>query len=288
MMFNHRLNVFIKVAETGSTTKASKLLFISQPAVSNAIKKLEDELHVKLFHRDKVDGLILTDAGEKILVLAKQMEDLSNRMYQTAYWDTHYIGGRVRIAAHPILTSTLVTKALRRFRDLHPHVTVEIQEGSPSHVRDLVQRHEVDFAISCEPYGQFDHKTLVHDRIVAAFPAHMEMPEILNLHDYPDILILNRDAYETILDKVPQDAVPNFDNTLLVQTADTSLTMVSAGIGPALISEYTLDFLTAQPKKCPICPEINFGIGLFANDLKDLTPASAEFVCIVEELCSTA
>ena len=76
MMLNRNLEIFLRVAEYGSITRAAKTLYITQPAASNAISKLEAELNVKLFFRDKRNGLMLTDVGQKILLLAKQMEDL--------------------------------------------------------------------------------------------------------------------------------------------------------------------------------------------------------------------
>ena len=65
MMMSRNLEIFIKVAECGSITRVSKMLYITQPAVSNAISKLETELKVKLFFRDKRNGLLLTDVGHR-------------------------------------------------------------------------------------------------------------------------------------------------------------------------------------------------------------------------------
>ena len=65
MMLNRNLEIFLRVAEYGSITRAAKTLYITQPAASNAISKLEAELNVKLFFRDKRNGLILTDVGQK-------------------------------------------------------------------------------------------------------------------------------------------------------------------------------------------------------------------------------
>lgn len=109
IMLNHNLRIFIRVAEKGSITETANELYISQPAVSKAIKILEDELNLKLFHRDKRKGLILTDIGHEILILARQMEKTENRMYQAAFRSNNFIGGKVRIASMPILTSVILS-----------------------------------------------------------------------------------------------------------------------------------------------------------------------------------
>ena len=154
-MLDRNLEIFIRAAENLSLTKAAKELFVTQPAVSNAIRKLETDLNIKLFLRNKRSGIRLTSAGEKILTLAKQMENLDNLIYQAAFEENNLVGGRLRIGTLPTLTSAIVSKTLRAFLSDHPDVTVEIKEGSPNDVLKIVESHSVDFALSCEPYRQF-------------------------------------------------------------------------------------------------------------------------------------
>lgn len=90
------------------------MLYVIQPAISRAIKALEDELKAKLFLRDKRNGLILTDVGEKILLLARQMVDMENRIYQTGYSNNNFLGSKARIASMPILTSVILSKEIPR------------------------------------------------------------------------------------------------------------------------------------------------------------------------------
>lgn len=116
IMLNHNLHIFLSVAEKGSITAAANKAYISQPAVSKAIKNLEKELNVTLFHRDKRRGLILTEVGHKILLLAEQMSDIENRIYQTAFQSNNFLGGKVKIASMPILTSVILAKVLYTFR----------------------------------------------------------------------------------------------------------------------------------------------------------------------------
>jgi DNA-binding transcriptional LysR family regulator len=57
---------FYEVAKSGSISAASKTSYVSQPAISRAIKKLEDELNVKLFYRN-LNGTVLTSKGKELL-----------------------------------------------------------------------------------------------------------------------------------------------------------------------------------------------------------------------------
>ncbi len=64
-MTHSQLQLFVKIAETGSFTKAGQELNMTQPAVSRAISTLESELDVTLIIRDRKNGIILTDLGER-------------------------------------------------------------------------------------------------------------------------------------------------------------------------------------------------------------------------------
>ena len=280
-MINRNLELFIKVAEYGSITKVAKAFYITQPAVSNALLKLENELGVKLFFRDKRSGLILTDVGKQILTYAKQMEDIDNRIYQSAYKEKNIMGGRVRIAVLTSLVATILSKALKEYRSLYPEIDIEIKEGTPNDIFKMVEEYSVDFAVSCSPFGKFHAVPLIHDRIMAMFPSRFEEKGTVTLHNPPDTLIVNRPAYETILEHTaPKNAV-KFNKAILVQNAETAIHMVHNEIGVGIISEYTLDTLAPGYPKYSVIPDISFDIGLFANNLDDLTPAAAEFVRII-------
>lgn len=281
-MINRNLELFIKIAEAGSITKAAKASYITQPAASNALAKLEEELGVKLFFRDKRNGLLLTDIGKQVLHLAKQMEDANQRIYQSAYKERNLISGRLRIAVLTSLVSPILSKPLKEYRRLYPGIELEIKEGTPGEIFSMIEEHSADFAVSCSPFGKFPAIPLVHDRIMTLFPPDFPDKKPFTLNAPPDTLILNKPAYETILDYLPQKGAVNLDRVILVQNAETAIHMVTDGIGVGLLSEYTLDTLSPGQPKYQVSPDITFDIGLFANDLDDLTPAAAEFVKILE------
>ena len=283
MMLNRNLELFIKVAEYGSITKAAKALYITQPAISNALAKLEGELGVKLFFRDKRNGLLLTEVGKQILLLSRQMEDIDNRIYQTAYQEKHLLRGRLRIAVLTSLVSTILSKALKKYRNLYPDIDVELKEGTPNDIFTMVEEHSVDFAVSCSPFGKFDSIALRHDRMMAMFPPEYPAGYDVDLRSPRDMLILNQPAYEPILYHSKEKIAIKIEKVLLVQNAETAVHMVKEGIGVGILSEYTLDTLAPGWAQYRVLPEIRFDIGLFANDLQDLTPSASAFVKIIQE-----
>jgi DNA-binding transcriptional LysR family regulator len=73
------LRIFVIICEVGSLTQASRILKVTQPAVSTRIIRLEKMLKVVLFERS-VNGVVLTAKGQSILKMAKQILDLHDRM----------------------------------------------------------------------------------------------------------------------------------------------------------------------------------------------------------------
>lgn len=280
-MLNRNLELFIKVAEYGSITKVAKVFYITQPAVSNAILKLENELGVKLFFRDKRNGISLTDVGKQILLLAKQMEDIDNRINQCAYKEKNMITGRLRIAVLTSLVSTILSKALKEYRSLYPGIDIEIKEGTPNEIFAMIEEHSADFAVSCSPFGKFHAISLIHDRIMAMFPPDSAEKKTVSLNNPPDTLIINKPAYETILEYMTPKNTVKFNKVIVVQNAETAIHMVKDGIGVGIISEYTLETLAPDCPKYLVNPQIAFDIGLFANNLNDLTPAATELVRMI-------
>lgn len=280
-MLNRNLELFIQIAECGSITKVAKTHYITQPAVSNALAKLEHELGIRLFSRDKRSGLRLTDAGKQILSYAKQMEDLDNRMKQAAYQAKNLLGGRVRVAVLTSLISTILSKPLQEYRRRYPHIDIELKEGTPNDIFAMIEDHSADFAISCSPFGAFPAIPLVHDCIQAIYPPGFKEKTALSLQHPPDLLIINRPAYETILDHLSAGSSVKLEKILFVQNAETAIRMVEDGVGIGILSRYTLETLAPHAARYPVLPEIPFDIGLFANDLTDIAPAAAELLRMI-------
>lgn len=108
--------------------------------------------------------------------------------------------------------------------------------------------------------------------------------EEINLNTDLGTLIINRPAYETILEYLPRRNSFRSDKVLLVQNPDAAIHMVNDGIGIGILSEYTLRSFVGDVPFSRVSPYISFDIGIFANDLQDLTPVATEFVKIMKEL----
>ena len=281
-MLNHNLKIFLAVAESGSITETANRLYISQPSVSQSIKALEKSLNVKLFHRDRKQGLILTDVGEKIHLIALEMQHLEERLYQTAFRENNFLGGLLRIGALPILTATILPKPLHTFKTKYPYVNIELAEGTPSELQKLVEQHQVDFALTCSPFGKLEHETLLLDKMVGILPDGDTL-DVIDLRENTERLILARAGSETAIEELMGRYHLDFSKNLLTTSGDAVIKLVQAGNARGIISEFTLRNFAPEMKYIPVVPEVEFEIGVQSVDLDDLTPVAQEFVRVLKE-----
>lgn len=133
-----------QVAECGSFTKAAAKLFISQPALSNYISKVEEDLGVKLFDRSATP-LKLTYAGEQYLKRAKvilgQMEDMNRELRDI----THNMAGRLRIGFPSERIVYMLPLILKPLKDRYPGIDVEVSTGPGNHLIVDLKAGNVDF-----------------------------------------------------------------------------------------------------------------------------------------------
>ncbi|MDR2354920.1 MAG: LysR family transcriptional regulator [Clostridiales Family XIII bacterium] len=274
--------VFISVAEKRSVTDAANELFISQPAVSKAIKNIEDELKVKLFHRDKRNGLLITDVGEKILLLARQMMDVEHKIYQAAFQENNFLVGRIRIASIPITCNTILSKAIAVFQNKYPLVKVELFEGGAKEVKKCVEEHVVDFGIGIGPFDDLEHQVLVQDKMLCI--SNTERETMLDLKEEKGKVILCKTGQEAAIERLQKDYNMQSNDWFIVSNAETVVGMATQGVGVGVISEYVLSTVPHSLFTSPVVPAIEMEIALFAYSFDELTPVASEFISIIHSL----
>ena len=133
-----------QVAESGSFTKAAAELFISQPALSNYVSKVEEDLGVKLFDRS-ANPLKLTYAGEQYVKRAKailgQMEEMNRELRDI----THHMTGRLRIGFPSERIVYMLPLLLKPLKDRYPGIDVEVSTGPGNQLIADLKAGNVDF-----------------------------------------------------------------------------------------------------------------------------------------------
>jgi DNA-binding transcriptional LysR family regulator len=128
----YSLQVFLTVATEKSFSRAAERLLRTQPAVSLALQRLEQELQEKLIDRSG-HGLLLTDAGRTVLEYARRFESLRQEMENSLAELRDNSAGRLTIGANES-TSLYLLRHIERYRELYPKVKVEVRRSLSSRI----------------------------------------------------------------------------------------------------------------------------------------------------------
>ena len=140
-----QLEYFCAVSQYHSITQAAKKLYVTQPAISNAIKELEKEFSVNLFVRSN-NHLTLTTEGE---LFYQKASELLTSVKQTTqqFYDLGKNIPPIRIGIPPLLSTIFFPDLLLQFNKLHPDVPVELFEYGSIRAASLVQEEILDLAL---------------------------------------------------------------------------------------------------------------------------------------------
>ena len=166
---------FYYVARKGSITGAAQELMISQPAVSKAIKTLENDLDVELFNRNK-DGVTLTEAGLVLYNKIKQAMELIISAEEDLESINNMEQGTINIGAGNTIMQRYLMPYITKFHELYPHINVKVHTIVTP---ELIKRAKL---------GLVD---IVFTHLPNNIPSDFEVIKLKKLHD---ILVVNKDS----------------------------------------------------------------------------------------------
>src|SRR6476661_5485028 len=141
----NQLEVLVAVAQEKSFSRAAEILDRTQPAVSQAIRRLETEIGEKLFDRSSKDGT-LTAAGEVLLEYAKQMMNLRQTAHSAIKELRNLQKGKVTLSANEHTVFYLLP-VICEFRRRFPLIKVEVRRGVASRIPTEVMARETELGI---------------------------------------------------------------------------------------------------------------------------------------------
>lgn len=141
----NQLEYFCAAVRCGSVTQAAKKLFVTQPAISGAIRELEKEFAVNLFAHTR-NKLVLTEEGQRFYTRAEQLL----REVETATLQLHDLGAArqsVQVGIPPLWGTTFFPDLLRDFNRSYPDIHLTFYEYGSARAAQLVQDEELDVAL---------------------------------------------------------------------------------------------------------------------------------------------
>lgn len=276
--------VFYAVAKHKHMTKASEELHISQPAISQSIKKLEDQLGGTLFLRSN-KGMELTEEGKMFYEYVKGALELINNAENefTSFKDLSK--GEVKIGCSTTLTKLVLINALKDFHLDYPNININITNDLTSNLINDLKLGKLDFVIFNE--SNIKETNLNLEKIKELKQGFIYNPEFYddNINNFEDLnnvpLILQKEESNSrkLLDYIAMQnnvkLIPKME--VVSQELITEFTNIGLGIGFAIIDLAKINFKNLKElninKKIP-----NINIYLATNKSVSLTFASKMFI----------
>lgn len=244
--------IFYAVAKAGNISRAAKELFISQPAISKSISKLEESLGVTLFTRGS-RGVQLTPEGQVLFThVSSAFDTLSRGEHELKRVSTFHIG-QLKIGVSNTLCKYLLLPCLKNFVEDYPHVKILIDSQDTAKTISMLEMQQLDIGLIAEPKNRRNLSFLPVLEITDAFVCTKAYFDNLKIREGSDvdifssgtILLLDRsnmtrthiDAYFAEQGIDPKQILEATTMDLLIEFAKTGL-----GIG-CVIREFVREEL---------------------------------------------
>jgi len=167
-----QLEIFVKVAELGSFSRAAEALFLTQPTVSEHIRTLEDELGVRLLDR-LTRGAAVTRAGQLLSSYANRMLALAREARQAMDGFQGRMRGELLVGASTIPGEYVLPAMIGRFKEKYPDISITLLIGDSQAVIDWVGEGRAELGVvGARPsHRGVDYKELMPDDVVVVVPA---------------------------------------------------------------------------------------------------------------------
>ena len=167
----HQLRYVVAVARTGNFSRAAEQCHVSQPSLSQQVKKLEDELGERLFDRLQ-RSVKLTPAGERFLPHARRILDEVDTAKREAADTGRTVRGRLNIGVLPTIAPYLLPAVMTDFAARFPGVEIVLHEDVTARLLKLALRFEIDLVLASLPITdpRFAVKELFTEELLLARP----------------------------------------------------------------------------------------------------------------------
>jgi DNA-binding transcriptional LysR family regulator len=246
------LRTFVAVAETSSFTRAGELLQLSQPTVSQQVRKLETAAGRQLIARD-TRAVALTDNGEAMLGFARSI--LAAHDEAAAYFTGSAMRGRLRFGSADDLALTQLPQILRDFRQLYPQINLELTVGQSGVLARRLRAGQLDLVFIKQEPDLPDGRLVRRERLVWAGhkTTQIDPTALVPLITYPAPSISRTAALDAL-----EAGGRSWRITCNVREVNGALAAVRAGIGVAVMPQNMMPGDLIAVPGLPMLGEVDF------------------------------
>jgi LysR family transcriptional regulator, hydrogen peroxide-inducible genes activator len=283
----HHIRYFLAVCETRNFTRAAEKCNVTQPALSRAVQQLEDEVGGLLFRRER-NLTHMTDLGALLRPRFQQILDNLTGVRQEASQFLCLDNAHVKVGIMCTIGPRRFTGLLTDFNRRHKGIQLQLIEGVPARLSELLESGEIDIALmsTSESFPErFDVTPLFRERFMLAFPAGHRLAE----YDAIPIAAIDGEVYLKRvnceywdhLSKLCDDQGVSVLDSYSSEREDWIQNLVAGGLGICFIPEYSAVIPGLQVR--PVAePEVAREVCLVTVAGRRFSPAVLTFVNAVK------
>jgi len=257
------LEYVVALADTRHFGRAAEQCHVSQPTLSMQIAKLERELGVPLFERDK-RRVVATSEGERIAALATGALEAVRQIRETARAATHLLAGPFYLGVIPTIGPYLLPRILPALQKRYPELKLYLREETTERLLDRMHRVKLDAALLSLPldHPAVEYAVVCTEEFVAALPADHALARRtrVRLEDFTREQILLLEEGNCMRDqtlRICKDTRPRDEEDFRASSIESLRQMVAARMGctflPRLSTEggHATPAIAVRPFKSP-------------------------------------
>lgn len=254
--------IFYTVANAGNISKAAKELYISQPAISKSIQKLEESLNCKLFSRSS-RGVILTDEGNLLYDHVKEAFETLTTGEDKLRRSLDLGVGHLHIGVSSTLCKFILLPYLNEFIKQNPHISISISCQSTNETLHLLDENKIDIGLIAKIDNlkgvQFDFIETIEDTFVAT-PEYLSNLEARGIKrgqvlEHATLMLLDKNnATRRYIDDYFQENHITISDTIDISDMALLVDFAKIGVGVACVIKnfVSRDLLKGRLEEIPL------------------------------------
>ena len=255
-MIDISYKLFDLIVRTGNLSKAAEVANLSPSAVSHSLKKLERNLDVQLFNRNR-DGVQLTDAGRQLLPYIRAAISAETKLDEAVFQVANIKRSELSVGIFYSIGVSWIPDLIRILGDVYPELVIRLEEGYYKDVEEQLLADLLDVAFVSLPISeQLQYQRLMDDRLLCIAPGDLrtENPGYITIEELAEQRIIRQGinaARDT--DRFLRQYGLTADTTHTVYSDAVLVRMVESGLGVAIMPELALEFIPqSYYQKIPI------------------------------------
>ena len=288
MNVNYELyKVFYHVANHLSFSKAAEKLYISQSAVSQSIKTLEEELETKLFIRS-TKQVTLTKEGKTLFEHIKPAFNLIKSGEQNIQDINSFKKGEIHIGANDTICKYFLLPYLKKFHELYPQIHIQITNRTSAKCVELLKEGAVDLIITNLPNQQVNEqmkvtKVFSFQDVFIAGPKYNQLNQetikLEKLTNYPLLMLEEKTTTRTFFNQLMAELGVELNPEVELGSVDLLIEMAKIGLGISFVPEYCLESQNKDLFTISLQENLTTrNLGLVTNEKVPFSTASQKFI----------